>query len=162
MAVSRYDKYVTRKPAIITNDYQEIIPETDEIPVASPVDTGPRVIFSSDRIKEGSSIIEYGIITGDVTIGDGFITEPHKHDYAEIFMFLGTDARNTADLGAEVEFWLGEGESRDSVIVTTSSSIYVPPGLAHFPQIWRNVVRPVMTIVIMPDSNKRVINRVSV
>jgi len=162
MPASRYDKYVVRKPAIVTGDYQDEIPDTDKIPVSSPVDTGPRVIFSPDRIKEGNSIIEYGIISGDVTIGDGFITEPHKHDYEEIFVFLGTDPGDTTDLGAEVEFWLGEGSERDKVIINTSSSIYVPPGLAHFPQIWRNVVRPVMTIVVMPDAQKRVLKPVSV
>ena len=161
MPSSRYDKYVVRKPAIVTSDYRDEIPETDEIPITSPVDTGPRVVFSPDRVPEGNSIIEYGIISGDVTIGDGFITEPHKHDYEEIFLFLGTNPKNTADLGAEVEFWLGEGSERDKVIITTSSSIYVPPGVAHFPQIWRNVVRPVMTIVVMPDSRKRDLKLVS-
>lgn len=161
MTESRYEKYVVRKPAIVTSDYKDMIPETDEIPVTSDVDTGPRVIFSPDRVKEGNSIVEYGIITGDVTIGDGYVTEPHKHDYEEIFLFLGTDPKNTADLGAEVEFWLGEGEERDKVIFNTSSSIYVPPGLAHFPQIWRNVFRSVMTVVIMPDSRQRVLKSVS-
>jgi hypothetical protein len=161
MATSRYEKYVVRKPAIVTGDYKDKIPETDEIPVSSPVDTGPRVIFSPDRVREGQSIVEYGIISGDVTIGDGFITEPHKHDYEEIFLFLGTNPLNTADLGAEVEFWLGEGQERDRVIFNTSSSIYVPPGLAHFPQIWRNVKRPVMTIVIMPTTRRRVLKPVS-
>ena len=155
MVASRYEKYVVRRPAIVTGDYKDLIPETDEIPVSSAADTGPRVIFSPDRVKEGNSIIEYGIISGDVTIGDGYVTEPHKHDYEEIFLFLGTDRKNTSDLGAEVEFWLGEGEEREKVVFTTSSSIYVPPGLAHFPQVWKNVKRPVMTIVVMPDARER-------
>jgi uncharacterized RmlC-like cupin family protein len=161
MAVSRYEKYVVRRPAIVTGDYKDLIPETDEIPVSSAVDTGPRVIFSPDRIKEGNSIIEYGIISGDVTIGDGYVTEPHKHDYEEIFLFLGTDPKNTSDLGAEIEFWLGEGEEREKVVFTTSSSIYVPPGLAHFPQVWKNVKRPVMTVVVMPDTRERVLKSVT-
>lgn len=161
MAESRYEKYVVRRPAIVIDSYQEKIPDTDDIPITSPVDTGPRIIFSPDRVKEANSIVEYGIVSGDVTIGDGFITEPHKHDYEEIFVFLGTDKNNTSDLGAEVEFWLGEGDERDKVVLNTSCSIYVPPGLAHFPQTWRNVVRPVITIVIMPNAQKRVIKPVS-
>jgi hypothetical protein len=162
MAESRYEKYVVRKPAIVTSDYGEMIPDTDEIPITSPVDTGPRIIFSPSRVPEGSSIIEYGIVTGDLTIGDGFVTEPHKHDYDEIFCFLGTDHHHTENLGAEVEFWLGEGEERDSVVLNTSCSVFVPAGIAHFPQIWRNVVRPVFTIVFMPQAQKRVIKPVSV
>ena len=160
MVESRYEKYVVRKPAIVTRDYKDLIPETDEIPISSPVDTGPRVIFSPDRVQEGNSIIEYGIISGDITIGEGYMTEPHKHDYEEIFLFLGTNPKDTSVLGAEVEFWLGEGNERDKVVFNTSSSIYVPPGLAHFPQIWRKVVCPVMTIVFMPNSSKRVLKSV--
>ena len=124
------------------------------------MDTGPRVIFSPERVKEGNSIVEYGIVSGDVTIGEGYMVEPHKHDYEEIFLFLGTNHKDTTDLGAEVEFWLGEGEERDKVIINTSSAIYVPPGLVHFPQIWRNVVRPVMTVVIMPDARQKDIQTV--
>jgi uncharacterized RmlC-like cupin family protein len=161
MAASRYEKYVVRRPAIVTGDNKDLIPETDDIPVSSTVDTGPRVMFSPDRVKEANSIIEYGIISGDVTIGDGYVTEPHKHDYEEIFLFLGTDPKNTSDLGAEVEFWLGEGEEREKVVFTTSSSIYIPPGVAHFPQVWKNVKRPVMTIVIMPDAQVRVLKSVT-
>ena len=161
MPKSKYEKYVVRKPAIVTADYRDEIPATDKIPISSPVDTGPRVIFSPDRVKEGNSIVEYGIISGDVTIGEGYITEPHKHDYEEIFLFLGTDPNDTADLGAEVDFWVGEGKDREKITFTTSSSIYIPPGTVHFPQIWRNVKRPVMTVVIMPDSRKRLLKPVS-
>jgi uncharacterized RmlC-like cupin family protein len=161
MALSRYEKYVVRRPAIVTSEYTDLIPETDDIPISSNEDTGPRVMFSPDRVREGNSIIEYGIISGDVTIGDGYITEPHKHDYEEIFLFLGTDPKNTSDLGAEVEFWLGEGAEREKVTFNTSSSIYVPAGLAHFPQIWKNVKRPVMTIVVMPDAQKRILKSVN-
>jgi hypothetical protein len=57
-----------------------MIPDTDDIPVTGPVDTGPRIIFSPDRVPEGSSTIEYGIITGYLTIGVSFFTEPHEHD----------------------------------------------------------------------------------
>jgi hypothetical protein len=161
MSKSRYEKYVVRKPAIVTSDYRDEIPATDKIPISSSVDTGPRVIFSPARVKEGHSIVEYGIISGDVTIGEGYITEPHKHDYEEIFLFLGTDPKDTTDLGAEVEFWVGEGQDREKIIFNTSSSIYIPPGTVHFPQIWRNVKRPVMTIVIMPTSQKRILKPVS-
>ena len=162
MAESMYEKYVVRRPAIVTADNRDEIPETDYIPVSSDVDTGPRVMMSPDRVKAAGSIIEYGIISGDVTIGEGYVTEPHKHDYDEIFLFLGTDPKNTSDLGAEVEFWLGEKDERDRVVLTTSSSIYVPAGVAHFPQIWRNVVRPVMTVVVMPSAQKRVLKPVRV
>ena len=54
-----------------------------------------------------------------------------------------------------MEFWLGEGKDRDKVVLTTSSAVYVPPNVAHFPQIWRNVTRPVLIMVIMPTVGER-------
>ena len=155
MPESRYEKYVCRKPAVPLDANSEAIPETDKIPNFSAVDTGPRVIFSRHSFKDAESFIEYGIISGDVTIGAGNVTKPHKHDYEEIFLFLGTNPEDTTDLGAEIDFWIGEGDEREKVTFTTSSSIYIPPNTVHFPQVWRNVIRPVITVVIMPTSHRR-------
>jgi len=160
MAKSKYEKYVTRKPAIIKSDYSEEVPK-GKIPLRTPVDTGPLIIFSKSFVPEANTIIEYGIVTGDMVIGDGSFVNKHKHDYEEIFMFLGTDRNDPQDLGAEVEFWIGEGKDQEKIIFTTSSSIYVPPGVAHFPQIWRNVKRPVFTVVVMPTTGIKVIKPAS-
>jgi len=161
MAKSKYEKYVVRKPAIIKADYSEEVPKTEKIPLRTPVDTGPMVIFSKDFVPEANSIVEYGIVSGDMTIGDGSFVSKHKHDYEEIFMFLGTNPKDPRDLGAEVEFWIGEGKDQEKIVFTTSSSIYIPPGVAHFPQIWRNVRRPVFTVVIMPSTGKKVLKPAS-
>ena len=155
MAESKYEKYVVRKAALVIDEDTDEVPETEDIPIKNDADTGPMVIFSKRFVEEANSIVEYGIISDDITIGEGYVTGPHKHDYEEIFLFLGTDPKKPRDLGAEVEFWLGEGDDVEKLVVTTSSSIYVPPGVAHFPQFWRNVRRPVMTVVIMPNAEKR-------
>jgi hypothetical protein len=161
MAKSKYEKYVTRKPAVIHADYTEEVPEGEKIPLRTPYDTGPMVIFSKDFVPEANTIIEYGIVSGDMVIGDGSFVNKHKHDYEEIFMFLGTDPKDPRDLGAEVEFWIGEGKDMEKIVFTTSASIYVPPGTAHFPQIWRNVKRPVFTVVVMPTTGKKVLKSVA-
>ena len=155
---SKYEKYVVRKPAIVSADYKDWIPEGDVIPNVSDVDTGPRVIFSHSFVPASDTMVEYGIISGDTVIGDREgknVTEPHRHNYEEVFLFLGTDKNNTADLGCEVEFWVGEGKDLEKIVFTTSSSIYIPPNVVHFPQIWRKVRRPVMTVVIMPAAQER-------
>jgi hypothetical protein len=161
MAKSKYEKYVTRKPAVIHADYTEEVPKGEKIPLRTPYDTGPMVIFSKDFVPEANTIIEYGIVSGDMVIGDGSFVNKHKHDYEEIFMFLGTDPKDPRDLGAEVEFWIGEGKDMEKIVFTTSASIYVPPGTAHFPQIWRNVKRPVFTVVVMPTTGKKVLKSVA-
>jgi len=163
MAESKFEKYIVRKPAVVVrvgDDYIDKVPETDAIPALNQVNTGPRVIFSSDLIVNAKTKIEYGYITGDTAVGNGEDFVPHKHNYEEIFLFLGTDPQDTAKLEAEVEFWLGEGDTLEKVVFTTSSAVYVAPGVAHFPQIWKNVRRPVMTMVIMPTTGERVLEPV--
>jgi hypothetical protein len=155
MKPSRYEKYVCRKPALPVTNTSEAVPETDKIPNMNPVDTGPRVIFSPHSFKDAGCFVEYGIISGDTVIGEGSGPSAHRHDYEEIFCFLGTNPEDTTDLGAEVDFWVGEGDEREKVTFTTSSSIYIPPNTVHFPQVWRNVKRPVITVVIMPTANQR-------
>ncbi len=158
MAESKYNQCVVRKPAVIVRvgeEYIDKIPETDEIPVLNAVNTGPRVIFSNDHIPGVTTKVEYGYITGDTAVGTGEDFVPHKHDYEEIFMMLGTDPKDTGKLGCEVEFWMGEGEDLEKITVNTSSAIYVPPNVTHFPQIWKNVTRPIFTMVIMPTTGER-------
>jgi hypothetical protein len=158
MTESKFEKYVVRKPAVVIrvgDDYIDKIPESDAIPVMNEINTGPRVIFSNELVENAETKIEYGYITGDTAVGTGEDFVPHKHDYEEIFLFLGTDPKDTGKLGAEVEFWLGEGDDLEKVVFKTSSAVYVAPGVAHFPQIWKNVQRPVMTMVIMPTTGER-------
>jgi hypothetical protein len=156
--VSRYEKYIVRKPAIIKGVTPEgvvvEVTEGDKIPSMSKVDTGPLVIFSDDFLKGATTKVEYGFIMGDTEIGTGKGFGAHKHDYEEIFLFLGTNPRDTNYLGAEAEYWLGEGATLEKVKFTSSSCVYIPPGLAHFPLIWRNVKNPVMMVVIVPTTSR--------
>ena len=134
MAESKYEKFIVRKPV--------------------ELDAGAKMIFSSDLIANAKTKIEYLYITGDTAIGTGEDFPPHKHEYEEIFLFLGTDPQDTGNLGAEVEFWLGQGDEREKVVLNTSSAVYVAPGVVHFPQIWENVKRPVMLMIIMPTTGE--------
>jgi hypothetical protein len=153
---SRYEKYITRKPAVISgmgpDGIKFEVPKADRIPLASPLNTGPRLIFNNDMIKEATTKIEYGFIMGDVTLlKDSPDYGAHKHAYAEIFLFLGNDPQNTIYLGAEGEFWLGEGAELEKIKFNTSCSVFVPPGLAHFPLYIRHVKTPVMMGVVVPQ-----------
>lgn len=158
MVASRYEKYIVRKPAVIrsiTPGHVSIeVPKGDKIPAQSSVDTEPLVIFSDDFLKDATAKVEYGFIIGDTEIGTGRGFGSHKHVYGEIFLFLGTNPKDTHNLGAEAEFWLGEGEELEKVKFNTSSSIYVHPGVAHFPLIWRSVKSPVMMVVIVPTTSR--------
>ena len=73
--------------------------------------------------------------------------EAVAHDYNQVMIWMGTDTYDMGYLGAEVEFCLGEGEEQEKILINTSSSIYVPPGMAHFPLTWKKVKRPCILVV---------------
>ena len=119
----------------------------------SPENTS-HVMYLDDSVIKGAFFMECVWFWPTENV-DTISPNPHKHDYEEIFLFLGTDPKDTAKLGAVIEFWLGEGDDLEKVVINTSSAVYVPAGLAHFPQIWKNVQRPVMTMMIMPTTGER-------
>ena len=118
---------------------------------------GPVVWCDRTLIKEANSIVELGIIQRDFTMGTGddMPPPPHKHsDYDEIYIFQGTNPQEMTDLGGEIEMWLGEGPKTDKINFTTSSTLFIPRGLAHFPMFVRKVKHPILMYVIMPNATK--------
>jgi hypothetical protein len=158
MAESRYEQYIMRKPGIrgMGGRIETVEVITPKLP---GFDTGPLVWWSPEQIEGTEVVLESGIISGGGIVGNGKPNsfEPHKttnYD-GEFFMFLGTDPDDPMDLGAEAEFYLGEGETLEKVTINRSACVYVPPGVGHFPLIWKNVKRPVMFVVVVPSTTER-------
>jgi hypothetical protein len=148
MAKGRYEKDVIRKPNVMRGTQEATV---DKIDAKGKPDTGPIVWISPKLLKSPSARVESGIISGDLVVGDGKpgSFKPHKHeDFDEIFTFLGTNPDDPLELGAEAEFCLGEGETFEKVVITSSTSVYVRAGVTHFPLTWKNVKRPCMFIVV--------------
>lgn len=158
MKESKFEKYVTRRPAVVLGPGKDGIvrfevPKTDKIPMINKINTGPRLIFSNDFVKESSTKIEYGFIMGDTTLLTPDKDKDygaHKHEYPEIFLFWGNDPNDTQYLGCEGEFWMGEGSDLEKIKFDKSCSIYVPAGVGHFPLFFHNVKSPVMMGVVVP------------
>ncbi len=138
---SRYEKYVVREVIPPDPDIKWGIPElgiTDQYFYLRP--EGP--------IKESNTMIEYSWITKDSAFGVTGDKPPHSHECDEIFIFQGTNTENRDELGAEIEFWMGEGEETEKIILNTSGMVYVPKGLVHLPLFFKNVKRPLLWMVI--------------
>lgn len=153
---SKYEKYVTRKAFTIHGPDDDgamsfKIPNTYRIS-KDETTTGPRQIFSNDIVKEAALKYEYGWIMRDMTLmEEGGDYGAHKHDFAEIFVLTGNDPYDTSYLGAECEFWMGEGDDLEKIEFDTSCSIYVPANVGHFPMFIRNVKTPIMLSLVMLD-----------
>ena len=88
-------------------------------------------------------------ITGEKkTIPPGGMIQ-EKHPWKESFVFLGTDPHNPDDLGGEHEFWIGEGDEAQKILVTKTTIIVVPENVAHNPNFCRKCYRPYFMIVVL-------------
>ena len=58
---------------------------------------------------------------------------PHIHKNAEILFHIGTNPIDPRDLGAEIEFFMGEEMERH--VITQTTVIFIPPMVVHCP--WR-------------------------
>ncbi len=141
MAASRYEKYVVRKSS----------PPDPNIKWGRP-DLGIPDLYHflkpSGPLKESNTMIEFAWIVKNSAFGVTQDKPPHKHDCDEVFLFMGTNPKDNSELGAEIEFWMGEGEETEKIRVGTSGLIFVPKGVVHLPLFFKNVKKPLLWMVI--------------
>ncbi len=134
MSKGKYGKYIISKPRVENVAYHPI---KDVKGV-----TFPDEIYLDAQIVEGCPVV--------VDIGWRFqIPEPdpvewtHTHDFDEVLCFVGTDPKNPHDLGAEIEFYIGDERHN----FTTTTTIFIPKGTPHCPFIHKRVDRPFILAV---------------
>ena len=57
--------------------------------------------------------------------------QPHVHDFDQVMLFAGSDMDDIGELGAEIEFCLGE--EMETHMITTSTAVAIPRGTPHLP-----------------------------
>lgn len=67
---------------------------------------------------------------------------PHVHEFPEFIAFMGTDPDNPEELGAEIQFYMGDNKEYEST--TKSTIVYVPANVLHGPIIVPKMTRPVI------------------
>lgn len=104
-----------------------------------------------DRTIDERMILEAGVGFGiGESSGDGlwdFTEWPQKHHFTETYIFCPKDP-NEPDLGAEVEFWVGEGDDAEKYNITQKTVITIPPNIYHFPMVVRKLVKPFYMITV--------------
>jgi len=69
----------------------------------------------------------------------------HRHDYAEIVLYIGGNPAGPEDLGAEIEYYVGG----QPLTFNTTSAIYIPRGVKHGPVTWKKFARPHLELSIL-------------
>jgi hypothetical protein len=73
----------------------------------------------------------------------------HKHEFDEVFIFLGSNPDDITDLGGTVETWLGEGDEAEKFMLTKSTCVYIPAGVPHSTTVYREVKNPDQPIILV-------------
>jgi hypothetical protein len=105
-------------------------------------------------IPDVKHMVEYLWIWKDTAMGATVEKPPHKHNLQEMFIFLGTNKDDPNDLGADIEFWMGQGKEADKLSFSSSALICVPPNLAHMPLIYRNVKKPLLLVIVAIEAGE--------
>jgi hypothetical protein len=97
-------------------------------------DKGPgfyRQVTTLDGRKLGlDAHIEYGAYWAAGSMGAAPYS-PHVHDFDQVMLWLGADANDMGELGAEVELCLGAEAEKH--MITNTTVVAVPRGMPHFP-----------------------------
>ena len=130
MAETKYGKYIiSTKPK--TGEKQEGLPDI--------------VARTDGNMLEGSNhFLAHRISPWFVPPPHG----PHIHMTPEILVMLGTDPNDPWDLGGEVHLCMGK--EMEKHIITTSTLVYIPPGLVHCPIVYKRVDRPFIFVYSVP------------
>jgi len=105
--------------------------------------------FDNKRV-EGSNFYFLHWIMPNPDFEFGVGHPPHSHDSAEILFHIGTDPNNPNDLGAEIEFCMGE--EMEKHVFNKTTAIYIPPNVIHAP--WRpiRIDRPFLFLEVNQES----------
>ena len=95
--------------------------------------------------------VEYGAYIAPGNMG-AEPPRPHTHDYNQVMLFLGCDAADMGELGAQVE--LNLGEEGETYMITTSTAVAVPAGPRPLPGPYRQNGPPLRLHGSVHDNSK--------
>jgi len=125
-----YEQYVIRSP----------------MREAGPMQKGRQVptmtYMSNKQINIANVYLEFGWIWDIV---DPSIPKMVHEKYDEIVMHIGGDPKDPEDLGADLEFDMGD----DTLMFDKSFAMWIPKGTDHGPLVWHKVRKPHIEMAIM-------------
>jgi hypothetical protein len=108
-------------------------------------------LMTTDIVRESiyppfKGMIFFALSEGDFQIRFTHVSVPfegkenaHKHDFAEVFLFVPC-SDDLRDYDAETELYLGE--EGEKIIINKTTAVHIPAGLVHCPIIHKRVGTP--------------------
>ncbi len=95
-------------------------------------DNGPGDFRQSTRISSDYLGLDVCCDFGTYWVaGKNKPLQSEVHDFDEVLIWMGADMSDLSDLGGEVELCLGE--EKEIQKITSSTAVFVPKGLPHYP-----------------------------
>jgi hypothetical protein len=127
-------------------DYEQYVIRSPMREAGNKLQTGrqtPTMTYmSKTQINVANYYIEFGWIWDVV---DPPIPAMTHKKYDEIVMHIGGDPQHPEDLGATMQFGLGD----DLLTFDTTYAMWIPKGLKHGPLIWKEVRKPHIEMAMM-------------
>jgi hypothetical protein len=136
----KYGKYLITDPKLVTelahHDFTEISGYTFPDPV----------YLDRDTLKEANTWLDIVWIWEVPNPPD--LPGAHAHPFDEIVLLIGSDPHDLSDLGAVIEWTMGEDDDAERFVIEETCAIFVPKGLVHGPMKFMRVDRPVLNVAI--------------
>jgi hypothetical protein len=146
MATRKYSKYIISHPKFVTELAHH------DLTKVSGFTFPDEVYLDRDILKEANHWLDITWIWDRTNPRE--LPGIHSHSFNEIVLLIGSNAKNLRDLGGEVEWGMGEGKEAETYLITSTTLIYVPKGLAHGPLVFKRVDRPILNIAIGIDTSE--------
>jgi hypothetical protein len=136
MGEDKYGRYVITDPKLVTELAHHNFTEVTGYTYPDPV------YLDRDILKEANTWLDIVWIWEIPHPPD--LLGAHDHPFDEIVLLIGSDPSDVTQLGAEIEWFMGEGDDAERFVLDKTCAIYVPRGLVHGPMNFLRVDRPIL------------------
>ena len=142
MAGRKYEKYISKEEAKMPPPPAEMIKRLEEQRKAGDHAESTHMFSLNDAIAKGAFYVDCVWMWSQK--GKLYTEISHTHEWDEVWVFAGTDRENPKDLGAVLDFYLGD----EQYVIDQSCIVFIPGGLSHGPCGMRKIDRPLLFITM--------------
>ena len=142
MAGNKYEKYIIKEEVKMPPPPAEAMKRLEEQRKAGNYAESTHMFSLNDTIAKGAFYVDCVWMWSQK--GQLYTEISHTHAWDEVWVFAGTDRKHPKELGAELDFYLGD----EQYIIDKSCIVFIPGGLAHGPCGMRRIDRPLLFITM--------------
>jgi hypothetical protein len=144
MAAKKYAKYIITKDAPMPPPPASFLKMIQEQKKAGNYTESTHMFHLDDSVARGAFYVDCVWMWEQKGTGGVYTEISHSHAWDEVWVFSGTNKDNPRELGAVLDFWLGD----EQYIIDKSCIVYIPSGLKHGPCGMRRLDSPVLFITM--------------